>query len=322
LQQVAKGQLDFYDYSTLGAWFFSFGLGVNETAMQADFGSQYHIPPDYFANLYVRKAFAYAFNYTNYVDVSLGNEKYGIDFGDPYAGAVIQGLAYHVPENQLQNVPAYNLTYAKQLLLDSGEYNVSINIPIGITTVPDEDDFAGAQVWAAAVHSIDPNIVMTLTYVSNSVLYSWVPGSNPLPLSQGAWFADYPYASDFVDGMYKEGGFYASLDGWSVNYLNSTGHSDQAASYAQMNSLINEADSTTNATLAGHDYKQAEQLAINLYMYVYTVTDTGHWIVKPYITGYRGQTSYLENPISFSPDYWWVKGCATPQACATRNIGP
>ena len=100
----------------------------------------------------------------------------------------------------------------------------------------------------------------------------------------------------------------------------------EAAMFDQMNSLIQIADSTTNATLAAQDYKQAEQIAINLYMYVYTIVPNNFWVVKPYMNEYQGQISYQENPMfgggGIGLYFWWVKTCGSIQACSGRNIGP
>jgi peptide/nickel transport system substrate-binding protein len=315
-QEVANGQAALYQSPTLFARFFSFTLGINETAMKATFGSQYHIPSDYFANLNVRKAFAYAFNYSKYINEILGNTKYGVDFGSSYAGLIIKGLPYYVPETELQNIPAYNLTYAKQLLEQSGEYGTSVNIPVVIRSGA-ALDFEAADMWAAAINSIDPNIVITPIYAPVSI---WREGEiyGSIPIWAGDWGADYPYPSDFVDPFYQIP--------WAVDYLNSTGHPDQAAMQAQMNSLIEEADLTTNATLAAQDYKQAEQIAINLYMYVYTVVPNQFWVVKPYMNGYQGQISYQQNPMFGGSGvglyFWWVKTCGSSQACSGRNVGP
>ena len=57
-----------YQFPSLVSRFWDFTLAVNETAMKTDLGPQYHILSDYFTNLNVRKAFAYAFNYTEYFD--------------------------------------------------------------------------------------------------------------------------------------------------------------------------------------------------------------------------------------------------------------
>ena len=324
---VADGRAAAYSFPSVYGEYFYFNLAVNETALKAEIGSQYHIPSDYFTNLDIRKAFAYAFNYTNYVDVLQGNEQTGIDFGDAFAGTIAPGVLGYVPENQLQNVPIYNLTYAKQLLERSGEYNTSINIPV-IIWPGDPVDFAAAQMWAAAINSIDPNIVMTPVSPPTFPGYTnWVyPTYGPDPIALGS-FTGGPAAHDAVDGPYLGSyGLRATRNSWSASYLNSTGHRDEAETYSQLQSLIQQADSTTNTTLAAQDYKQVEQTAVDLYMYVYLSRVNSFWVVKPYITGYQSQISYEMNPVVGGAEdgwyYWWVKGCENPQACSGRNMGP
>jgi ABC-type transport system substrate-binding protein len=318
-QQVANGQAKLYESPFAYEKFINFGAFewgnpgyYNETAMNSYCGtSQYHMPSNYFLNLDIRKAFAYAFDYANYLDEILGNNKYGVDIGISYAGVIIQGYAYHVPESELQNVPVYNLTYAKQLLQESGEYDTAINIPFPIDPYNNQTEFAVVQMYAAALHSIDPNIVITPTALRNhGDLFNlfW-------PISMWGWIADYPYPSDVVDTLLQD----PSAPSW----LNSTGHSDEAAMYDQMNRLIAEADSTTNANLAAQDYKQVEQISINLYLYIYLDQDNFFWIVKPYMNAYQGQVSIILNPMANSPPFvWWVKTCGSVQACSGRNMGP
>jgi peptide/nickel transport system substrate-binding protein len=316
-EQVAKGQAKIYlcpvvDETMLG---FSAYVGANyynETAINSYLGtSKYDVPSDYFLNLDVRKAFAYAFNYQYFLDEILGNKKYGVEIGGGYAGAIIQGYAYHVPETELQNVPVYNLTYAKQLLQESGKYDTKVNIPFPIRPYNNQTQLAVAQMLGAALHSIDPNIVITPVAIRNRSDYFTIVW----PILMFTWVADYPYPSDVVDVFYQ--------NPYAPDWLNSTGHPDQAAMYAQMNALIAEADSTTNSTLAAQDYKQIEQIAINLYLYVYLDQPNFFYIVKPYMNGYQGQFSYLMNPMGGWPPYvWWVKTCGSIQACSGRGIGP
>jgi ABC-type transport system substrate-binding protein len=317
---VADGEAAMYETPTLTEYFNMFNLDINATNLKTNSGPQYHIPSDYFDNLDVREAFAYAFNYTYYLDEILGNKKYGIDFGNSYAGVIIPGLPDYVPPSQLRNIPTFNLTEAKQLLEQSGEYGVSINIPV-FTLSGQTNSFAGIQMWGAALNSIDPNIVMTPVYISVPSYFTLNPnpGQFPIPLFVDLpWEADYPYPSDFVDGMYKQGGYYPAPFGWSVQCLNSTGHADQAKTFAEMNSLLQVADSTTNATLAAQDYKAAEQLAINLYMYVYTYVPNYFLVVKPYMHGYQNV------PLIYAAGYYdyYVKTCGSTQACSGRGIGP
>lgn len=177
-EQVANGQAKIYQFPTLTPYYIDFtgpeGL-FNETDMKSSFGSQYHMPHNYFMNLDVRKAFAYAFNYPYYLDEVLGNKRYGVEIGRGYAGFILRGLPYFVPESELQNVPVYNLTYAKQLLQQSGEYDTAIDIPFPIGSCytcggGKQTVWAMAQMWADAIHSIDPNIVITPTVSNSSAL--------------------------------------------------------------------------------------------------------------------------------------------------------
>jgi len=326
---VANGQAALYQFPSLSESVFAFNFAINETLMGTEFGSQYHIPSGYFTNLDVRKAFAYAFNYTNYIEVLQGNVKYGIDFGDGFTSVIPPGVPDYVPETELQNVPIYNLTYAKELLQESGEFNLSVNLPIVIMPA-DRLDFAAAQMWASAISSIDPNIVMIPVYASSwPTYYGWLTeGGNPMPL-YATDFTPAPFPDSCVGWLYLSGGFFPGADGWDQNYLNSTGHPDEAAVNAQMNSLANEADNafeTANQSLAAQDYRELEQLGINMYMYVYLTISNGFWLVKPYMAGYRGQISYQMNPVwgglGEGQYYWWVKGCENPEACSGRSIGP
>jgi len=132
-----------------------------------------------------------------------------------------------------------------------------------------------------------------------------------MPVYYLGWIADYPYPSDFVNAMYEQGATYPSASGFSVSGLTAAGFASEATQYQALNTAIQQADVATSATQAATLYKQAEQDAINLYMYVYTQQPSSFWIVKPYMKGYNGIQSE-ENPMiggaADSIYYWWVKG--------------
>ncbi len=309
--QVAAEQTDLYQVPSLSCFFYTFNINIDTSLMTSTFGSSASVPSNYFANTLVREAFAYAFNYTNYIDEILGNDVYGANFGSPYAGVIIPGLPYYVPPSDLSGVPTYDLTQATQFMEASGEAGVSVNIPI-IVASGDTINYAGAEMWGAALHQMDSNITVSVQYQTFATeVAEQVPGANPMPIFYLGWIGDYPYPSDFVNAMYLQGGTYPSGAGFTTSYLNSTGYSTEAAQYAQLNTLIQEANAATDPTTAASYYKQAEQAAINLYMYVYVVQPSSFWMVKPYITGYN-QIQSEENPMiggaADSIYYWWVKG--------------
>ena len=307
---VAQGQALIYEFPTLSEFFFVFNLDIN-TTMLKQLNPSFNIPANYFANPYVREAFAYAFNYSYYINYIVGDKKYGIDFANPYAGVIIPGLPYYTPPPQ-SIVPTFNLTYAKELLMKSGMYDVKVNFPI-IVQSGDTVDYLAAEMWAQTLHEIDPNINAQPMYLPFSTIVGYlVPGQNPMPIYYLGWIADYPYPSDFVNAMYLQGGVYAAPDGWNVTYLEQLGYTQEAQMYQELNKLILEANSATNSTLAQQLYAEVNELGIELYMYVYTQQPNAFWIIKPYIHAYDNDISLQENPMiggaGDSLYFWWVKG--------------
>jgi ABC-type oligopeptide transport system substrate-binding subunit len=237
-------------------------------------GSGYYIPQYYFANLDVRRAFAYAFNYTNYIDNLLGNSRYGADFGFHYTGILPLGMPGYMNLTQLQQagavIPVYNLTIAKQYLEESGEYNTSINIPIVVDSgYPVE--FAAVEYWASILNSIDPNIHANAVYLPWDLIDGYlIPNENPMPINLFAWAPDYPFPSDYIVPIYSENGAYALPCGQTPQVLMAAGQPAQATEDTLMNQYITDGLSTGNATLAISYYDKAEVLGVNLTTCTYT----------------------------------------------------
>jgi len=322
LNQLPAGQTVIHGpFPSITEFFDVFNVNITTSLIATAIGPGYSIPSDYFANPLVRKAFAYAFNYTNYVDNVLGNKKYGFNFGSPYCGVIVKGLPYYVPPTGLTGCPTYDLAKAKSLLYQSGLYNQTVTFPIVIPT-GDTTDFTASIVFAQAMQLIDPNIHMSPVYLDFSTIIGLsVPGANPMPIYYLGWIADYPYPSDYTDAMYLERGTYPGSDGWDQAYLNGLAvtypsqtalYNAQAFAFRNLTAQITAADAQTNPTLAAALYATAEQTAVNLYMYVYTSQTTGFWIVKPWISPYQGDWGYQTNPtIGAGADscfFWWVKG--------------
>ncbi|MGC8573850.1 MAG: ABC transporter substrate-binding protein, partial [Caldisphaera sp.] len=124
----SNGQTSLYTFPTTAEFFFIFTLNTN-TQLLKQINPNYNIPSYYFANPLVRKAFAYAFNYSEYINDIVGNAKYHFNFGSPYCGAIVKGLNIYIPPSELTGCPTFNLTYAKQLMEESGFYNITVNFP-------------------------------------------------------------------------------------------------------------------------------------------------------------------------------------------------
>ncbi|MCW1302308.1 MAG: ABC transporter substrate-binding protein [Candidatus Rehaiarchaeum fermentans] len=306
-----QGLAHVYEFPTLSIIFFGFNINVNTSLMKSVFGNNYNLPSDYFANPYIRKAFSFAFNESEYLNQIVGNQKYGFDFGDNYTNAIAYGLPYYTPPNKLSNWSKFNLTYAKELLIQSGYYNLSVNIPVVVPS-GDTQDYEAVVMWGKALNSIDPNIVLSPVYLPFSQIIGYlVPGEDPIPIVGGiGWAPDYPYPADYVNNIYLPTGAYAGGLGWQLNYLNST-YPQEAIAYEHLINTIKSADNATNSSVAAKLYEEVSQQAINLYMYVYTIQQNQFWITDPYIYPYENKITYEENPMFGGSGeglyFWWNK---------------
>jgi peptide/nickel transport system substrate-binding protein len=292
----SMGKISVYEFPTLTIYGFDFNFNIN-TTMLSTLGPGFHIPQNYFTNLDVRRAFAYAFNYTNYINNLVGNARYGANFSSSFVGDIPKGMSGYLSPQQLindgVNVPTYNLSIAKEYLEESGLYNVSINIPI-IVTAGDPVDFAAVEDWGATLNSIDPNIVVSGMYEEFATWLGYqVPNLNPMPIYQTIWIPDYPFPSDYIMAFYQENGTYPMGAGFNPTVLANAGQLTQANQTKAMENDIAMAMSTGNVTIALKYYDYAEEIAVNLTNSVYAQQVNWFWYYSPSLKGVQ----YEENPL-------------------------
>src|SRR5213076_345388 len=89
-------------------FWWNFNLEIYQSAVGSSanpYGNQ--VPPDFFVDLNMRKAFAYAFNYQQYLDQIVGNKKFGATFGTPFNGIIPSGMVasptWPVPASRLRS---------------------------------------------------------------------------------------------------------------------------------------------------------------------------------------------------------------------------
>ena len=293
---ASEGKLNITSFPTISIQWWNFNLDVN-TSLLSVLGSSYTIPQYYFTNLDVRRAWADAFNYTNYLNELVGNAVYGANFGFNYVGFIPLGMSGYLSLTQLQQagavLPSFDLATAKQYMEASGLYNMSINIPI-IVSSDDSTDYAAAVSWATVMNSIDPNIHASGLYMEWDEINGYsVFGQNPMPICLNTWVADYPFPSDYMIPMYSANGTFGSPFGNSPQVFTAGGQAAQAAEDALMNQYLNDALQTGNSTLAIKNYDQAEVLGVNLTLDVYEYQSNQFWFYSPVLHGVQ----YEENPV-------------------------
>ncbi|MGC8691794.1 MAG: ABC transporter substrate-binding protein [Thermoplasmata archaeon] len=294
----AQGKVNIYSFPSLSIFFWVFNWNINISVLHTAIGNNYNLPSHYFANPYVRAAFADAFNYTNYMNNLVGNAIYHANFGFHYVGIIPEGMPGYVSQQWLAahgaTIPQFNLTEAKKLMMESGYYNTTVNIPI-IVQAGDPTDFAAAGMLGQNLSQVDPNIHITPVYETWASLIGWLaaPLQNPLTINMLGWAPDFPYPSDYVNAMYLENGTYPGAYGWNYTNLMTWGYTQEAQEWENMTNLIHAAESTANETLALQDFDLAEVIAVNLNLYIYTEQTNQFWFYAPYLHGVQ----YEENPL-------------------------
>ena len=292
---VGLGQANTYTFPTMTTYFYPFNFNINTTMLKS-IGTQYTVPSHYFANLQVRQAFVDAFNYSEFLNDILGNSKYHITLGSNYVGLLPPGMLGYKPLSQWLNLPNYNLSQATQLMHQSGEYNVSINIPIFVSS-GDTTNYAAVSMWALALEQMDPNIVVTPYYITFSQMIGYIAANlNHMPIYSLGWGTSIADPINMIPPMYVAGGFYLSGDGLEnsseIGMWNSS-YSGEAQNFSEIFNLSQEAATQTNITLRTQEYQQANQIGINMTIYLYTYIPSGMWIYRSWVNGVLSE----ENPV-------------------------
>jgi ABC-type transport system substrate-binding protein len=290
-KEEALGKIDIYSFPTMSLYCFTINPDIDESLLST-LGPNFHIPQYYFANLDVRRAFADSFNYQLYLNNLVGNKEYGANFSSGYVGYIPKGMpGYQTPQQMAAAgvvLPTYNLTLAKQYLEESGEYNISINIP-AIVYAGDPVDFSAAEMWGQALNSIDPNIVMTPMYVTFSMIMGYdVPFQDPTPIAMSGFVPDYPFPSDYIQ-PWQINGTNVSMIGLDYSILNY----NQTPQVLQMEQDVAYAQSSKNITESLKYYDEAEDIVVNLTAFVYTQQVNWFWYYTPSLKGVQ----YEEGPI-------------------------
>jgi hypothetical protein len=317
----SQGLVDIYNFPTFTVNFYEFNIEIDKDLEATQFGTGFNEPSNYFADLPTRLAWINAFDYAGYINNILGNAKYGADFGTSYQGIIPAGMIYSPPAGDLGGLPAMNLDAARGNYSISAWANQKITVPI-VVWIGDPVDLAGAEEWASILGQIsNGNInakVVQITYTQLLALLA--QGSNPMGVSLMNWLADYADPSDYVDGMYVQGGAYSAGDNLFVNnfgalppsnpngmvHLNGSTYSQQQV-YGWLNGNITLGNSALDPVVRQRAYLITEKLAIAMGLYVYVYQAEGFWIWRTWLKGYAMQENTMIAENGALLFYWLIK---------------
>jgi peptide/nickel transport system substrate-binding protein len=293
---------------TLYWWNFNMEIYQSGTP-QNPYGNS--VPPNFFVDLNMRKAFFYAYNFQQYINQILGNGVYNTKFGELYNGIIPNGMPGYV---NYSSMDTYSMTLAHQYynqtqwVKDRGWATSGFTLALN---VGQEDPIASAAatMWAQSLEQLAPagQIHITTNPITDAeVTADAVPHANPMAIySVGfGWAPDYPWPTDYTVPMLLPGitydtpygGYYTATNGFNIEYFQ--GDANGTGQVANMTKMLNWIDDSTgaNATnldLALWESQQANLMGMNLTLYVPEFQLFNHVYYRTWITGMEKEANPL-----------------------------
>ncbi|PMP79199.1 MAG: ABC transporter substrate-binding protein [Mesoaciditoga sp.] len=226
------------------------------------------IPPDFFSNLDVRKAFEYLFPYKQYIQQAFNGMAIQPN------SAIIQGLLGYDP-----NLPTYEQNLAKATEYFKKAYNGELWEKgfkfTAVCNTGNTTDLLALQALSNYARQINPkfhiNIVSELwSNFLNDAL------SGKLPMYPAGWAADFPDPYDFAEAYYASNGTYSGSLG--QNYI----------SFAQktMDPLVNALINTVNTKQRIEIAKKLSELDHENALYIWTNQPDEYFVERTWVKGW------------------------------------
>ena len=287
---------------TLNEIWWNFNLEIYKSAVGSTtnpYGNQ--VPPNFFVNISMRKAFAYAFNYQQYFDQILGNKKFNATFGIPFNGIVPKGM---VGYEDLSGMNVFDMVRARAFynqtawVRDHGRnagFTIALNMEQADTVARE-----AAAAWAQNLQQLGPNINVLIKPISfEEMIENSVPHQNPMGIYFLGWLADYPFPTDYtlpmlypadspVTSPSPDGGTYPNANGYNIQYLAADPNgTDQVATSRQIRAWIDDSlvKNATNLPAVVSDSQKAQEAFARLWLWVPAYQQYTFFTFRTWITG-------------------------------------
>ncbi|WP_324717479.1 ABC transporter substrate-binding protein [Carboxydochorda subterranea] len=225
------------------------------------------IPPDFFMDIDVRKAFNYAFDFDTYIkDVVQGE-------GTQARGPIPRGLPFFNPE---QPVYKYDPKKAEEHFKKAwgGKlWQTGFKMTITYNSGNDARRIAG-EILKQGIESINPKFHIDIQAVQwPTFLQAYL--ESKLPIFTIGWLADFPDPHNFaVPYLAKEGGTYAPAQRFPEEW------------YKQFQELIDKGMSTTDPKQRQEAYYKMQQLAYDYALDIFLVDRTDNRVMRDWVKGF------------------------------------
>ncbi len=227
------------------------------------------IPPDFFSNLDVRKAFVYLFPYKTFIDQVLHGQ------GLTPNGCIPKGmLGYNpnVPPTYYQDLAKATEYFKKAYNGELWKKGFTFTIVYNSGSVTRRTE---CEMIRAYARRINPKFVINIkSELWASYLDDYLAGK--LPLSALGWAADYPDPYDFAQPYYSSAGAYGAMLG--KNYV--------AWAKQNMDALVNKSMQITNPTERAKIYLKLNEKAYDIAYAIWTDQPLDHVVMRSDVKGW------------------------------------
>src|SRR5579884_3912053 len=234
------------------------------------------IPSDFFADIHVRRGFAYAFDYAQNLSSAYAGQ------GILPHGPIVQGLLGYDP-----SVPTYATSRDKAIaefkeaqggkLWDTG-FKFTVPYTAGNTARQ-----VGATILRDDVQALNPKFQLSFRPVPASALNEILFSHKGTMYFLG-WFADYPDPHDFAQPFLSANGYFPVRGGYNN---------------PEADRLIDQAVATADPAKRAAIYKQLSMIAYNDLPYLFLVQPTTYYTMRSWVHG------WYYNPI-FPGQYYYT----------------
>jgi peptide/nickel transport system substrate-binding protein len=302
---VSQGLIHTQFISTLNLFWWNFNMDIYQSGTSSNlYGNM--VPPDFFVDINMRKAFFLAFNFQEYLNTFLGNGIYGVNFGTTYNGMVPKGMIGY------QDLTAYNkydLALAKAAYQNTTWYKTGhhgFTITINPPTADPVDENAAAA-WAQNIATLDTGITVNVQAISfTDAIGNSVAWQNPMAIYFLGWLPDYPFPTDYTVPMLlpstgavgntsqANGGTYPNANNLNIPYFAADPNgTNQVAQLTKMHDLIIDSitANATNVAVVVNESEQADIIDANLYLYVPAEQQNTFFSFRTWISGMNLETN-------------------------------
>lgn len=238
------------------------------------------IPPDFFANIHLRKAFNYAFDYQTYIeDAWLGQ-------AIQPTGPIVKGLPYY---NSDQEVYSFNLEKAEEEFkkaLDGQVWAKGFKFT-AVYNAGNEQRKVALEILKDKVESLNPKFKIDVVGVQwSSFLDALVGGT--MPLYMLGWLADYADPHNFVSPYMASDGTFMGYQGEALINL----------AKEKFDPLIDKGITELNPDKRKEIYYELQKLAHDYAIDIFPVQATGVHVERTWVKG------WYHNPIRPGVDFY------------------